>query len=497
MHTRNPAWFCLLCLLVASRLNADSPSAAAGRSSIEGKWLGTAGAPLDPVAVGFEFKRDDKGNLKAYLYEPVGNFYGLELPGEVLSDGNKYLLKEWRLSLTLHDGNLEGTYILPDRPISLSRTDQLPSEVPIPALPQGPGPKWQAKLGAAIYAPAAVRDGTAYVGTSGGIFNAIDVRDGSFIWTFVAGRPMHGEALATDRHVFFVCDNGYLFKLERKNGKEIWRYDLGDERVDRPLVHRILEKQNIGRYDFDHAAPRPLLADGVIYIGSGNGGFHAVDAESGTRIWRFEAKEKIRTNAALFGSQVFFGTFAGFVYALDRQNGKEVWKKDTRAEVTSSPVVIGDRLIVGNRGGFLGALDLATGKTIWRTVLWGSSVESTAVSAENGLFYIGSSDLRRISMMDSKDGRVIWRADVFGVAWPRPLVTDKVVYASTAGVVPYQMRHQGSLSALDRATGKIIWRWPVPDGPALHTGFNAAPVIAGDTVVIGGLDGNLYGFPAA
>jgi outer membrane protein assembly factor BamB len=44
-------------------------------------------------------------------------------------------------------------------------------------------------------------------------------------------------------------------------------------------------------------------------------------------------------------------------------------------------------------------------------------------------------------------------------------------------------------------TGKLVWRWPVPENGALYTGFNAAPVVDGGILVVGGLDGNLYGFP--
>ncbi len=475
---------------------ADGPPAAADvkPDPIEGKWIGMAGPPQDRVELGLEFKRDDKGEIRVRVYQHVSNFYGMEWPGAVRREGEKYLNPPV-LTATLRDGKLEGTYMSPPMPFSLRRTETLPSEVPVPDLPRGPGPTWHAKLGGAIYAPAAVYDGVAYVGTTGGIFNAIDTRDGSFVWTFVSGRPLHGEALVTDEHVYFVCDNGYLFKLARQTGKEVWRYDLGDERVARPLGHRILDKQGIGQYDFDHTAPRPLLADGVLYVGSGDGGFHAVEAATGKRVWRFQGKGKVRTSAALDGPRVFFGTFENMVYAVDRQTGKEVWSKNTYAEVTSSPVLVGGRLLVGNRGGLLAALDPADGKVVWRMVFWGSSVESTPAPGDGGLFYIGSSDLRRISLIDSKDGRVVWRTDVFGIPWPRPLVTEKLVFASAAGCNPYQMRHLGSLTALDRVTGKIVWRWPVPESLALYTGFVAAPAVAGKTVVVGGLDGTLYGFP--
>src|SRR4051812_13004474 len=124
-----------------SRANADVTD------PVEGKWLGHAGFPEDRIDVGFEFKRDAKGVLRAYLYEPVVNFYGLELPGVVTRDGDKCVVAEYALSLVLHEDKLEGTYLPFNAPISLARTNHLPAEQPVPELPLGPGPKWKTKLG--------------------------------------------------------------------------------------------------------------------------------------------------------------------------------------------------------------------------------------------------------------------------------------------------------------------------------------------------------------
>jgi outer membrane protein assembly factor BamB len=98
--------------------------------------------------------------------------------------------------------------------------------------------------------------------------------------------------------------------------------------------------------------------------------------------------------------------------------------------------------------------------------------------------------------MEPKDGRVVWRTDVYGWAWGRPAVTDKLVYIGVGGSTPYQMRHVPSMTALDRKTGRIAWRWPMAELPGVLTyGFAAAPAIGGGTLVIGGMDGTLYGFP--
>jgi outer membrane protein assembly factor BamB len=220
--------------------------------------------------------------------------------------------------------------------------------------------RFKVLLGSGIYAPAAVRDGNVYVGTSGGLFHNISLKDGSFVWTFAACRAIHGEAFVTETHVFFVCDNGVLFKLDRNTGKEVWRYDLDDSRVSRFLPHQVVD--NSGDFDWDDHSPRPLLIDGVIYVGSGDGSMHAVNASTGQRVWRFAGKGKVRTDALADGPRIVFGTFNNILYAVDRQTGNKVWEKDTRGPITNSPAMIGDRLIVGNRNGLLAALYPLTGE---------------------------------------------------------------------------------------------------------------------------------------
>ena len=141
-------------------------------------------------------------------------------------------------------------------------------------------------------------------------------------------------------------------------------------------------------------------------------------------------------------------------------------------------------------------LDPKTGERLWDMGFWGSWVESSAVGGDDGLGYIGSSDLRRITSFDPKTGRIIWRTDVYGAPWGKPLVTDRFVYDGVSAIVPYMTRHVGGVVALDRVSGKLAWRYPLPNpSGTLHYGFAGSPTRSGDTFVIGGLDGALYAFP--
>ena len=156
----------------------------------------------------------------------------------------------------------------------------------------------------------------------------MNLNTGKVAWTFPAGRPIFGEALVTDSTLYFVCDNGYLFALDRLTGAERWRYDLGDARSSRILPHETV-------YDYEIKSPRPLLVDGVLYVGSGDSSFHAVGASTGRRRWRVAVDGKVRSSAVAYKNSVIFGTFAGGVYALDRTTGNVLWKKETygRAEL--------------------------------------------------------------------------------------------------------------------------------------------------------------------
>lgn len=479
---------------IVANAQATQPSTpqAADRAFVIGKWAGMAGPPTDRVPIAMEIA-DSAGQLNVSVTQ--FSFFGTPLPGALMMDSGRYVLPGYGMTLEKRPTGLEGT-ILFRVPVSLKRVTSIPHEVPVPRIPVGPGPMWRTKLGAPIYAAAAVHDSTIYVGTTGGMLYALDARTGRFRWAFAAGKPIFGGALVTDSAVYVACDNGFLFKVARENGTEVWRYDLGDAQASRIMEHQVVD--NSGDFDWDVRGPTPVLADSLILIGAGDGGFHAVHATTGKQVWRYQAKGKIRGTAAVDTSRVMFGTFDGWVVALDRRTGSELWTRDTRGPITSSAVLVAGRLIAGNRNGGLYALEPASGEVAWRMLFWGSSVESDAIPADGSRFFIGSSDLRRISYVDATDGRVLYRTDVYGVANARPALTESTLFGGAVGFAPYNIRHLGSFFAMDRSTGQLRWRWPVPESPGeLVTGFYASPIVAGPRVIVGGLDGTLYTFPAS
>jgi len=94
-----------------------------------------------------------------------------------------------------------------------------------------------------------------------------------------------------------------------------------------------------------------------------------------------------------------------------------------------------------------------------------------------------------------RDGRVLWRTDVFGWTWGTPLVVGNRIYVGAAGGKPYMIDHVASFDVLDRKTGAIVERWPLPEVAGAHQrGIGGSLAQDGDTIVATTIEGGVYGF---
>ncbi len=101
-------------------------------------------------------------------------------------------------------------------------------------------------------------------------------------WRFYADGPVRLAPAAGNGKVYFVSDDGHLYCLDAGSGEELWRFDA------RPTDHRVLGNARV--ISMWPARGGPVLHEGTIYFAAGVwpylGTFiHAVDAETGKRIW--------------------------------------------------------------------------------------------------------------------------------------------------------------------------------------------------------------------
>ncbi len=494
--SRCPARFLLTGLAAASWLlfaSAQTPPVTPAADPIEGTWTGTVTAPQGTVAeIGFAFFRSKKGPLIFKLYFPSMFTYGVPtgVPVEADGHGNYAIVDAFDTYLHLDGDRITGTFALGKLPLVLKRGGHFSPAPPAPDYPTAPAPLWTHPLGEGTWAPPVVDGGMIYVGTRDGKFHAVRTADGSEAWTWSGQNRIDGRAITTADSIYFVDGKADLVALNRTGGTLRWRYPLHDE--------QFAGKPAPDNPTFNRRTASPLILADTVYCGSSDGGLYALNAATGAKLWRHDARAPVFSGIALHGADtLMFGTMDGSVVLLDRRTRQETLRVKTGGGVVTTPLVVGDKLIVGSRDYLLYGFNLADGSLAWRFSYWFSWVESTPVLCD-GLIYVGASDYRRVTVLDPATGRAIWGTDVRGADWGSPLVTANTVFIGTiAQNIPGTViQHTGGIMALDRATGDVKWQYrSPPPGENSFGGYAGSLALAGDKLIAIGFDGMLTAFP--
>ena len=131
-------------------------------------------------------------------------------------------------------------------------------------------------------------------------------------------------------------------------------------------------------------------ADDVVYAGSASGGVYAIDARSGTPIWRVNTTHPVTAGPVVGPSgTIFAGSDAIYGVAAD---GQIRWKDSTLIPGGAGLIAL------GNDGAFdastedVGAVLMGDGSKVWTSRSFGKI--TTAASSASGMLYVGTSSGR-------------------------------------------------------------------------------------------------------
>jgi outer membrane protein assembly factor BamB len=331
---------------------------------------------------------------------------------------------------------------------------------------QAPRLRWSFPTGDRVVASPVQAGGTLYVGSDDHHVYAIDATSGRQRWAYRSGGPVASTPAVADGRVHVASADGRFHAVDAATGALLWKTAGGRERrFEARGLHGWQPRGQTFADPFDVFLSSPVVVDGVVVVGSGDGHVHALDAASGEHRWRCAAAEVVHASPAVAQGLVVVGDWASRLYAIELASGRERWRFQAGTDALihnqvgfqSSPAIALDgqgagTVFVGCRDAHLYAIDLASGAERWRFSTGASwVVGSPAVHA--GRVYFNTSDSSRVHAVDAATGRALWEHDAGAYQFASPVVAGSVLLLGLLN---------GSLQARDLDSGALLWSWRTP-----------------------------------
>jgi outer membrane protein assembly factor BamB len=225
----------------------------------------------------------------------------------------------------------------------------------------------------------------------------------------------------------------------------------------------------------------PAVVAGVLYVGSGDGHAYAVNANTGTLVWKTVlAGGGTSASPAVINGMVYLGTGvdSGEFYALNAANGKIVWSFRPAGGVQSSAAVGSGIVYFGDTAGNVYALNATTGAILWTFLSLDNPIFSSP-SVADGIVYIGENDGEFVTLNETT-GTVLWDDQLTGFdpIYAPAAVANGVVYAAGEGFNVY---------VFDAATGQLL-NTLTTGGPT----YFSSPVVVNGRVFVGSFDRKIH-----
>jgi quinohemoprotein ethanol dehydrogenase len=228
----------------------------------------------------------------------------------------------------------------------------------------------------------------------------------------------------------------------------------------------------------------PLMVDGVLYVSGPWGSAFAVDARTGEERWRYDPDVDGSSNRRsccgavsrglqVWNGKVYVATLDGFLVALDASTGTELWRVDTFIDrdtrfyaITSPPQVAKNVVVIGNSGaefgvrGYITAYDLETGEERWR--FYTVPGDPAVAPPENAAMELA---------LQTWGPDTNWEAGLGGTVWGEMNYDPELdlLYVGTGNSTPYSGWNRDpsggdnlflvSILAIDPDDGSLAWHF--------------------------------------
>lgn len=268
------------------------------------------------------------------------------------------------------------------------------------------------------------------------------------------GKNVTAPPISAAGRIYVMDGEATVSALDARSGSVIWKRNI---------------RPGDNKRDREAFGGGLAFADGKLYVTSGFRLVTQLDAATGAVGWVTRTDEPIHAAPNLAGGRVMAVALDNTLLTFDAATGAPSWTYQALSEparilAASSPAVSGDTVIASFGSGELVALRAANGNDLWNEALSRASrtsalseirdIPGRPVIYQGDVFAVSHSGV--FAATDMRTGQARWSLPVVGITSPLP-----------AGDVVYVVSKAGEVICAARETGQIYW---IKD---LNAGFKA------------------------
>lgn len=369
-----------------------------------------------------------------------------------------------------------------DYPWTTFHYDQYRDGATLASGPSSPTLMWSYTTGNVVYPSPVVSDGYVFIPSYDGTLYAFDEYTGALLWSFATGGNIYGTPTVYNGIVYVPSKNGFVYALNEQNGAIVWE---------------------IANDNLTPVTSSPVIANGTLFYGTfespgaGKSEMVAVDAQTGTVIWKYDVSSYyIQAPPTVSHGRVFVGiglnipnpaVLIALNQTADPITGfpRQLWSYSPSGlsppqSISTAPVAAYGNVYVSWDSANITALSQTTGKLVWSfNTLGGSNATTPAIY--NGVMYVGTG-AGIVYALNATNGKLIWRYPTATTIGP---VTSSPALALGSNTL-FVGSNDRYLYALNMVTGAFRWRY-LTGGQV-----SSSPAVANNRVFFGSKDHKVY-----
>jgi len=266
---------------------------------------------------------------------------------------------------------------------------------------------WRSYTGAQVLASPTVTEDLVLIGSIHNALQAFSRADGSIVWEFPTRDSVLTSPVVFQDTVVAGSDDGNIYALDVWTGELQWRYITGSAVVPSLCYYNdtvYAATQNgvvwalnatTGTFNnkihlYSEVEHSPVAFPGVGLLVAAEDCIHALDFDNLDLMWKTCFEEKVSTDLAFSGQQIYFGTDDNVMRSVEVLFQRQQWESSEGANTVSAPLITSNAVIWGNINGSIIVMNPINGFLMWRLEL--GVILGTPPIAHNDTLYIGLQD---------------------------------------------------------------------------------------------------------